>query len=97
MGLILGSIAAAAVALRALWMKVMREDVARALMTARQIKLGTNLLIVCAQAAGYIAELLSGTRTTLPSTGSSTMSMDSQGSSPMAAKFNSRTADSVGA
>lgn len=97
MAVILGSITLAAIALRALWRKVMGEDIGRAHATARQIKLSTNILITCAQAAGYIAELLAGTRTTLPATGSTTASPDSMSPSgvilPGAASFDRRARD----
>lgn len=97
--MILGAICGTALALRALWRRTMGENVGRAMSTARQIKLGTNLLITVAQAAGYIAEILSGTRTTLPGVGSTTAAVDTLSSSgvriPSAETFNSRRAGSL--
>lgn len=97
MGLVLGAIAGAAIALRALWLKLTRDNPARSLAMARQIKLGTNLLTVTSQAVGYAAELLSGTRTSLPGTSSTTTQVVAGTVIPSADTFNSRTAASVAA
>lgn len=72
MGLILGTIAVGAAMLMALWRKTFDANPAAGYFFARRLKLGTNLLIAGGQFTGYVGELLSGTRTTLPATSSTT-------------------------
>jgi hypothetical protein len=72
MAMILGGIAAAVIAARALWDKLTGNNPTVELMMSRKVKLGTNLIVVAAQAVGYIAEILGGTRTTTPGTTSTT-------------------------
>lgn len=89
----MGGITAGALWLWAMWRKRYAEDPVSGLFFARRLKLGTNLVIVGMQAAGYLAELLAGSRTGTPATSSTTANVDPA----LAAKYNSRTADSVGA
>ena len=96
MTILLGSIALAAIALRALWYRLVGSDPVAAFATAQRVKLGTNLLILGAQTAGYVAELMAGTRSTLPSTTSTTTTAPTSGPTiPSAATFGSRTAGSL--
>jgi hypothetical protein len=76
MALILGGIAAAAIAAQALWRRITHESPMASLMASRNVKLSTNLIIVTAQAVGYIAELLGGTRTNTPATLSTTTAVE---------------------
>lgn len=100
MALLLGGIAVAVIAARALWKRLTHNDPVVGLMASRKVKLGTNLLIVGAQAVGYAAELLGGTRSTLPSTTSTTTNTETRVhpsgvTLPGGAVFGSRTAASV--
>lgn len=95
MTFILGAIALGALALRALWLRTVGTNPARAVEVATRVKLSTNLLVLGAQAAGYAAELLSGSRTTLPSTTSTTPTYTGGTTIPSAATFGSRTAGAV--
>lgn len=97
MAWILAGITGAVLAAKALWKRLTHEDPVVGLMASRKIKLGTNLLIVGAQAVGYAAELLAGTRSTLPSTTSTTTNTETRTSPsgvtlPGGAAFGSRTA-----
>jgi hypothetical protein len=75
MALVFG-IAAVVAAAQALWRRFTHENPTQALMSGRQVKLSTNLIIVLAQAVGYAAELLSGTRTSTPATSSTTTAVE---------------------
>lgn len=68
MVIVLTGMAAAVIAIQRLWKTLTRSDPTMSSQTTSRVKLGTGLLIVLAQAVGYVVELLSGARSSPPPT-----------------------------
>jgi hypothetical protein len=71
MGLILASLTVAVLWLRARWLRLYGRDPVAGIEMARNIKQGTNLLIVAAQATNFAIDVMSGMRTSVPTSFSS--------------------------
>lgn len=67
MVIVLSGMAAVVIAVQKFWTRLTRGEQQLSSQTSGRVKLSLNLLIVAAQAVTYVVELLSGARTSPPS------------------------------